>query len=162
MSQGLFLSFAFKGGPVQDGPPFIFYLSDPYIIREESKMSEFVFNDGRKAEKVENTVDPMTKVIEVYVEPKPEKKLAQRIIERFCVCEREIETIDELTGEVVGRVVEKVCDGQALPTRRSEAVADVFEQVEKRVAEKKSMWTYLLVAAVVIQVAVLAYFAFYS
>lgn len=51
-------------------------------------MSEFVF-DGRKAESVENNPDPMTKVIEVYVEPKQEKKLAKRITERFCVCERE-------------------------------------------------------------------------
>lgn len=74
-------------------------------------MSEFTFDDGRKAEKIENNLDSMTKVTEVYVEPKMEKKLARRVTERLCVCEREIETIDESTGEVVNRVVERVCDG---------------------------------------------------
>jgi hypothetical protein len=122
-------------------------------------MSEFVFEDGRKAEKVENAVDPLTKVIEVYVEPKPEKKLAQRIVERFCVCEREIETIDELTGEVVGKIVEKVCEGQDMPKRNSFA-PDVFEMVEKRISEKKNLGFYMLVFAVLAQMVVLAYVAF--
>ena len=55
---------------------------------------EFAFEDGRKAEKIELD-QGKTKVIEIYVEPKPEKKLAKRITEKYCVCEREIETIDE-------------------------------------------------------------------
>lgn len=121
-------------------------------------MSEFVFEDGRKAEKVENNLDPMTKVIEVYVEPKQEKKLAQRITERFCVCEREIETIDESTGEVVGRSIEKVGEGQS--HRRSEVVSDVFAEVEKRVSGKKNAMHYVFIAVVVAQLALLAYVVF--
>lgn len=76
-------------------------------------MSEFTLEDGRKAEKVEKAPDSLTKVTEVYVEPKPSKRLSQRITERFCVCEREIETIDEDTGEVVDRAVESLCGNSA-------------------------------------------------
>ncbi len=94
---------------------------------------EFIFNDGRKAEKIE--VDQgKTKVIEIYVEPKPEKKLAQRITEKYCVCEREIETLDELTGEVIDKVVEKVSDGVVLESK-STTVTDT-ESLEKVVERK--------------------------
>ena len=75
-------------------------------------MSEFTLEDGRKAEKLENNLDSLTKVIEVYVEPKKEKKLSQRITEKLCVCERVVETLDEATGEVICTVVEKVCGDQ--------------------------------------------------
>lgn len=121
-------------------------------------MSEFVFNDGRKAEKKENSIDPMTKVIEVYVEPKQEKKLAQRITERLCVCEREIETIDESTGEIVDRMVERVCEGTV--TEKRKASSDIVKAVEKKISDKKKMGTYLFAAAVLIQVIILAYVMF--
>lgn len=71
---------------------------------------EFLWEDGRRAERVvvdDNECDG-TRVTEVYVEPAVEKKLAQRVIERRkpIVYEREIETIDEHTGQVVDKVVE--------------------------------------------------------
>lgn len=72
-------------------------------------MSEYILDDGRKAERKENNLDSLTKVTEVYVEPKAQKRLAQRITERLCVCERKLETIDEETGEVVESVVENLC-----------------------------------------------------
>lgn len=120
-------------------------------------MSEFVFSDGRKAEKVENNLDPMTKVTEVYVEPKQQKKLAQRITERLCVCERELETIDESTGEVVDRVVERVCEGRVLEQKATSRVA---ETVKKRISEKKKTGTYLVASAVAVLVVVLSYVLF--
>ena len=119
-------------------------------------MSEFVFNDGRKAERVENNPDPMTKVTEVYVEPKQEKKLAQRVTERLCVCERELETIDESTGEVISRIVEKVCEGNVAEKKASSRVS---ETIKKRIIEKKK-GSYLFVAAAVVLVVVLAYVMF--
>lgn len=118
-------------------------------------MSEFIFDDGRKAEKVENALDPLTKVTEVYVEPRLEKKLAKRITERLCVCERVIETIDEHTGEVVDRVVEKTC-GESMNSRSS----NVFALAEKKISDKKKVLGVLLVVAVVVQVAVIAYVLF--
>lgn len=120
-------------------------------------MSEFVF-DGRKAESVENNPDPMTKVIEVYVEPKQEKKLAKRITERFCVCEREIETIDESTGEVVSRTVEKACEGQVYESKNNSL--SVVDAVEKRIAEKKKVGSYVFIAATAILAMALAYVVF--
>jgi len=119
-------------------------------------MPEFVFDDGRKAEKVENNVDSMTKVTEVYVEPKQEKKLAQRITERLCVCEREIESLDEVTGEVVNRVVERICEGRVMESNKS----GIVEAVEKRISEKKKIGTYVFIAIVAAQIAVLAYVMF--
>ena len=71
----------------------------------------FLMEDGRRAERHiiddGNECDGTT-VTEVYVEPKIEKKLSQRVKEhrRPCIYEREIETIDEYTGEVVDRIVE--------------------------------------------------------
>lgn len=119
-------------------------------------MSEFIFDDGRKAEKVESSVDPMTKVTEVYVEPRFQKKLAKRITERLCVCEREIETIDESTGEVVDRVVERVCEGGA----QARGFSSVFTAAERKISEKKKAVNVALVAFVVLQAAVLAYVMF--
>lgn len=118
-------------------------------------MSEFIFDDGRKAEKVENNLDAMTKVTEVYVEPKQEKKLAKRITERLCVCTREIETIDESTGEVVDRVVENVCEGSM---RMRSGVSDIFSAVEKKVSEKSKLRNVVLAVLIAAQVALIAYF----
>lgn len=119
-------------------------------------MSEFIFDDGRKAEKVESAVDPLTKVTEVYVEPRLEKKLAKRITERLCVCEREVETIDESTGEVVDRVVEKVCEGSV----QKRSLSNVFAAAERKISEKKKMVNVAFLALVAVQVAVLAYVLF--
>lgn len=128
---------------------------------------EFIFNDGRKAEKVE--IDQgKTKVIEVYVEPKLEKKLAQRITERYCVCEREIETIDEATGEVVDRVVEKVSDGlvvsSANDSNKSEDVkkSPMEKVVEEKIKDKSglSVGNLVLIGVIVAQVLGLAYLLF--
>jgi hypothetical protein len=123
-------------------------------------MSEFTLEDGRKAEKVENNPDSLTKVTEVYVEPKPTKKLSQRITERFCVCEREIETVDEATGEVVDRVVENLCaQGEVRDVSREGSSA--LKAVEKRLSEKTSMGAILFGAIVVAQLAALAYVLFF-
>ena len=119
-------------------------------------MSEFVF-DGRKAESVENNPDPMTKVTEVYVEPKQEKKLAKRITEKLCVCEREIETIDESTGEVISKVVEKACEGQVYESKNDSF--NIVDAVEKRVAARKKV-SYLFFLALAVQAAILAYIVF--
>ena len=45
--------------------------------------AEFLYEDGRKAEKLEIDQGKI-KITEIYVEPKPEKKLAQRITEKYC------------------------------------------------------------------------------
>lgn len=124
---------------------------------------EFVFEDGRKAEKVEID-EGKTKVIEIYVEPKPEKKLAQRITEKYCVCEREIETIDEITGEVLNKVVEKVTDGKVYSS--SDQSVNPEESMEKIVEEKinsKSKFsktTLILIGFIVLQLVGLAYLLF--
>jgi N-methylhydantoinase A/oxoprolinase/acetone carboxylase beta subunit len=120
---------------------------------QESKMSEFTLDDGRKAEKLENNLDPMTKVTEVYVEPKLQKKLSQRITERFCVCEREIETLDEATGEVVNRIVEKTCDGF-----ESVKKSAVRQAVEEKVSRGFALKDYVLVGLIALQAIVVLYF----
>jgi hypothetical protein len=127
-------------------------------------MSEFTLDDGRKAEKVENTPDSLTKVTEVFVEPKPQKKLAQRVIEHYCVCERETETFDEATGEVINRVSERVCCDQARaeslsPTKPS-SKSPIQLVVEDKINSKKRYDLYAFAALVVLQVLVLAYVVF--
>ena len=123
---------------------------------------EFVVDDGRKAEKIE--VDHgKTKVTEIYVEPKPEKKLAQRITEKYCVCEREIEIIDENTGEVVERVVEKVSDGQVVESLDSnEDVKSPMQVVVEEKLNKTSipLSNIILGALVLLQLVALAYVVF--
>ena len=125
---------------------------------------EFVYDDGRKAEKVE--IDQgKTKVTEIYVEPKPEKKLAQRIIEKYCVCEREIETIDEYTGEVVSRTVEKVSDGQIVASSVDEADLEkspMEKVVEEKINSKKDfpIGNMVLIGVIVAQLLGLAYLLF--
>lgn len=128
--------------------------------------AEFVFNDGRKAEKVEID-EGKTKITEIYVEPKPEKKLAQRIIEKYCVCEREIETIDEATGEVISVVKEKVSDGHVYESVNQ--TLETFEEkspmqmvVEEKLNKKQfSVSNTVLVGIVLVQIAALAYIIFF-
>jgi hypothetical protein len=119
---------------------------------------EFVFEDGRKAEKIE--IDQgKTKVTEIYVEPKPEKKLAQRITEKYCVCERLIETLDEITGEVVGSVVEQVSNGEVLSSD-SVSKSSVEELVEEKINNSKSkisIASIVLISIIVAQVVGLVY-----
>jgi len=70
--------------------------------------------DGRKAERVVreelNDAGEAVTVTELFVEPKIEKKLAKRVVEytRPVVHRREVETVDEATGEVVERKVESI------------------------------------------------------
>lgn len=124
-------------------------------------MSEYILDDGRKAEKVENNPDSMTKVTEVYVEPKQKKRLSQRVTERFCVCEREIEVIDEDSGEVVDRVVENLCgpsNGAALtPAHKSPIQMAVEKKI--KVDSKKSIAVFGIILAV--QAIALVYVMFF-
>lgn len=118
-------------------------------------MSEYTLDDGRKAERVENNPDPMTKVTEVYVEPKSKKRLSQRVIERFCVCEREVETIDEDTGEVVDRVVENLCNSTATVAAAQESPIQIAVERKLKSDAKKSM--LLFGAVIALQLLALAY-----
>jgi len=122
---------------------------------------EFLFEDGRKAEKVE--IDQgKTKITEIYVDPKPpQKKLAQRITEKYCVCEREIETIDENTGEVVSKVVEKVVDGQVQAASEISEKSPMEVFVEEKIKKNKmSTFSMVLVGLIVAQLVGLAYLLF--
>ena len=116
-------------------------------------MSEYTLEDGRKALKVENNVDSMTKVTEIYVEPRLEKRLNQRVIEKLGVVERVTETLDEKTGEVIDRVVEKVC-GESGAVEKKSAMQLV---VEDKLKSSLDLKTYAFVAVVALQALVLAY-----
>lgn len=127
-------------------------------------MSEFTLDDGRKAEKVELTPDSHTKITEVYVEPKVSKKLSQRVIERFCVCEREIQTIDEATGEVVNSVVENLCaSGVTAPAVAEKKVEKVTmkKAVENKILAKKNASLLVFGVVIALQVVALAYVLFF-
>lgn len=123
-------------------------------------MSEYTLDDGRKAEKVENNPDPTTKVIEVYVEPKKKMRLSQRITEKFCVCEREVETIDEDTGEVVDRVVENLC-GHSEVSVSSGVKSPVQMAVEKKIKSGASKTAIVFGVVVAVQVLALVYVLFF-
>lgn len=123
-------------------------------------MSEYTLDDGRKAERVENKPDSMTKVTEVYVEPKQKMRLSQRLTERFCVCEREIETIDEDTGEVVDRVVESLC-GHGEVSVSSGVKSPVQMAVEKKIKSGASKAAVVFGAIVAVQVLALVYVLFF-
>lgn len=119
-------------------------------------MSEYTLKDGRKALKLENNLDPMTKVTEVYVEPKIEKKLSQRVIEKLGVVERVTETLDPNTGKVVDRVVEKVCEQNKSSKKSAMQIV-----VEEKIANSKLDWkNYLFVGFIVAQVLLLGYVLF--
>lgn len=126
-------------------------------------MLEYTLDDGRKAERVEKELDNRTKVVEVYVEPKVEKKLSQRITERYCVCEREIETIDENTGEVVDRKIEKV-NGESVYVEKaavpcSKSIKSLVEEKIKQ--DNKLNLNMVYLGVIVAQVAALAYVLFF-
>lgn len=120
-------------------------------------MSEYTLEDGRKASKTENNIDPLTKVTEVYVEPKLQKKLSQRITERLCVCEREIETLDETTGEVVSREVQKLCEGGV---SSSATETSVRKMVEEKIKKSLNWGNYVFAAVIAVQLAALVYVLF--
>ena len=120
---------------------------------------EIVFDDGRKAEKIERD-EGRTKVTEVFVEPKLEKKLAQRVTEKYCVCERIIETIDESTGEVVNTVTEKVCDDKV--SSMTSENSSVVDMIEKKIQSKKISPVSLgLTILIGIQLVALVYYMFF-
>lgn len=119
-------------------------------------MSEYTLEDGRKAETLESVVDPLTKVTEVFVEPKPEKKLSKRITEKLCVCERHIEILDEATGQVTETIVERLCDGEV----KSQGVKSARERVKERLAEK-DVKKWVLLGVIAAQVAALVYVIFF-
>ena len=94
-----------------------------------------VTEDGRMAEKVvkeDNVQGGTRRVTEVYVEPKPEKKLQKRITEfsKPVTHRRDVDIIDEETGET--RVVEYT---KPVVHRREYEVLDEFtgEIIEKKV-----------------------------
>lgn len=130
-------------------------------------MSEFTLDDGRKAETVETKPDSLTKVTEVYVEPKVSKRLSQRVIERFCVCERETQVINEDTGEVVDSVVENLCgfpkDASAVekPSERAIEKLPMKKAVEKKISTNANRNLYVFAAVIAIQVIALAYVLFF-
>jgi len=124
-------------------------------------MPEFTLDDGRKAEKVEISPDSLTKVTEVYVEPKPQKRLSQRVTEKFCVCEREVETIDEDTGEVISKVVERLC-GESLGVFAEKGnKSPVQMAVEKRIKGKFDKNAYILGGLLLVQMVALVYVIFF-
>jgi hypothetical protein len=126
-------------------------------------MPEFTLDDGRKAEKVESSADSLTKVTEIYVEPKPQKKLSQRVIERLCVCEKETQTINEDTGEVVESFVESLCGGAsaaAVPSATSEKTP-MKKVVESKLLAKADKTYYVFGAIVAAQLLALAYVLFF-
>jgi len=65
--------------------------------------------DGRHAER-HVTDDGETRVVELHAEPKRDKLLEKRIVEkrRNVICERTIESVDPSTGEVVEQLVESI------------------------------------------------------
>lgn len=125
-------------------------------------MSEFIMDDGRKAEKIETNPDALTKVIEVFVEPKASKRLSQRVIERFCVCERETQVVNEDTGEVVDRVIENLCSSRdsKAETKARESYP-MRDAVEKKISSGSKTGFYLLGAFIAAQVAGLVYVVFF-
>ena len=123
-------------------------------------MPEFTLDDGRKAEKLESNLDPVTKVTEIYVEPKLEKKLSQRITERLCVCEREIETIDESTGQVVTRSIEKICGGSVSSEEQKLSLKSPMQALVEEKIKKPRLKNYIFAAVILAQLLVLAYVIF--
>ena len=122
--------------------------------------SEFLLEDGRKAEKVE--IDQgKVKVTEIYVEPKQEKKLSQRITEKYCVCERQIETIDESTGQVISTIVEKVSgDEVTLSNSTAQEKSPMQLAVENKLNNNKLSVNHILIGVIAVQILGIVYFLF--
>lgn len=124
-------------------------------------MSEFTLDDGRKAEKIENNSDSLTKITETYVEPKPQKRLTQRIIERLCVCERETQTINEKTGEVVDSIVENLCSPSEASVVATPEKTPMKKAVERNLLAKSDKTYYIFGGIIAAQVLALVYVLFF-
>lgn len=122
-------------------------------------MPEYTLEDGRKAETHESVVDPLTKVTEVFVEPKPEKKLSKRIVEKLCVCERRIEILDEVTGEVVETIVENLCGGSEVQSQQF--VKSPRAMVEEKLAKGLEIKDWVFAGVIAAQVLALVYVIFF-
>lgn len=82
---------------------------------QELKTQSVYLEDGRRADKlVQEEVNAVTGeakiVTELWAEPKIDKKLTQRVVDykRPVVYKREVESVDETTGEVLERRVESI------------------------------------------------------
>ena len=124
-------------------------------------MSEFTLDDGRKAEKIENNTDSHTKITETYVEPKPQKRLTQRVIERLCVCERETQTINEETGEVVDSIVENLCSPSEASVVAAPEKTPMKKAVERNLLAKSDKTYYIFGGIIAAQVLALVYVLFF-
>ena len=121
----------------------------------------FMLDDNlQSVEDIEQSFKKGTIKIALVFEPKFEKKLAQRVTEKYCVCERIIETIDESTGEVVNTVTEKVCDDKV--TSMSSENSNIVDMIEKKIQDKKISPVSLgLTVLIGIQVIALVYYMFF-
>jgi hypothetical protein len=84
-------------------------------MTEDTKKEKIMLEDGRRAERIiTGSYDPekqeSVEVVETWVEPKVEQRLARRQITktRPCVCERQTELIDENTGDIIQTEVETI------------------------------------------------------
>lgn len=84
--------------------------------------------DGRHAER-HVTDDGETRVVELHAEPKRDKLLEKRIVEkrRNVVCERTIESIHPDTGEVIEQLVESIDP----PESRMQLVKHIARESDK-------------------------------
>lgn len=122
-------------------------------------MSEYTLEDGRKAETLESVVDPLTKVTEVFVEPKPEKKLSKRITEKLCVCERMIEVLDEATGNVLETIVEKLCGNEEVQSQSVKKSPRAL--VEEKLSSGMDVKNWIFIGVIAAQLLALAYVIFF-
>lgn len=82
-------------------------------MSDEIKKQVITLEDGRRAERIvqeENTECEGKVVTELWVEPAIEKRLSQRVVEykKPVVHRREVEFVDETSGEVIERKVESI------------------------------------------------------
>lgn len=82
-------------------------------MSDEVKKQIITLEDGRRAERItqeENTECEGKVVTELWVEPAIEKRLSQRVVEykKPVVHRREVEFVDEVSGEVIERKVESI------------------------------------------------------
>lgn len=82
-------------------------------MSDEMKKQVITLEDGRRAERIiqeENNECEGKVVTELWVEPAIEKRLSQRVVEykKPVVHRREVEFVDELSGEVIERKIESI------------------------------------------------------
>jgi hypothetical protein len=80
-------------------------------MNTDPKKIQTILEDGRKAEKVVTEVqEEGKKITELWVEPTIEKRLSKRVVEytKPVVHRREIETVDEETGDIKERHIESL------------------------------------------------------